>query len=195
MMNKLLFGVNSTTAFDYAEANPYTPSTNNTIKDYPIDLFNQSWLSETIKKISFPQSRILPTSLFEIDVTTEQPLIIIGKLETYDKKEPSGWSEGYMLDSKQTDEIISYVEKREHLKDIIISARNEILRYFPNDKLMITVFHDPEEKQERNELVIHIISSLDPETALQLLDDFDENWWLDKSQGIEDELCIHLVTL
>jgi hypothetical protein len=195
-MNVSLFRVNSATAFDYAEDKSGTPATNDTIKDYPIDYFYQSLLSDAMKGYYVPRIQILPTSLFDVEVTTVQPIIlIVGKPETYDKRATGDWTEGYTLDALQKDQIIEFVEKREHLKSVIQSARNEILHYFPEGKLKINMFQDPEENQMKMELVIHIITSLAPEMALKLLDDFDDNWWLDKSQGIEDELCIHLVTL
>lgn len=195
-MNASIFRVISATAFDYAEDKSGTPATNDTIKDYPIDFFYQSLLSDTMKRGSFPRIQILSTALFDVEVATVQPIIlIVGKPETYDKRSTGDWTEGYTLDTAQADKIIEFVEKREHLKAVILSARNEILHYFPKVKLKINIFQDPEEKQGKMELVIHIVTSLAPEMAVKLLDDFDNNWWLDKSQGIEDELCIHLVTL
>jgi len=195
-MNASIFRVNSATTYDYAEDKSSTPATNDTIKDYPIDFFYQSLLSGAIKRASIPNIQILSTALFDVEVTTVQPIILIlGKPETYDKRATGNWKEGYTLDTAQTDKIIEFVEKREHLKAVILNARNEILHYFPEDKLKINIFQDPEEKQGNMELVIHIVTSLAPEIALKLLDDFDNNWWLDNSRGIEDELCIHLVTL
>ncbi|HHO75282.1 MAG TPA: hypothetical protein ENN05_02500 [Deltaproteobacteria bacterium] len=196
-MKTSIFRVSSLTTFDYTGDLPFcSPVTNNTIKEYPFDFFDQCWFSDAMKTISDPRIQILPTQFFEVEVTSDQPFIaIVGKSETYDKSTIGAWAEGYILDPAQTDKIIEFVEKRKQLKTVIKSARNEILRYFPKDTLKINIFQDPEEKQGKMELVIYIVTTLDSEMALRLLDDFDDNWWLDKSQGIEDELCIHLLTI
>jgi len=191
-MNELILKTGSTATPDYYGIADCSSATN-VIEYQNMDFFNQCWLSYSIKKTTGYTARVFPSQFFDVDVMSDYPIVIITpNQETHDKPTFLEWTAGYII---KTDKVKDFVEKRTYLKDIIIRARNEIHKYFPEETLAIDVFSDPEEEHSRDELVIHIITERDPGVALKALDRFDENWWLDASLGIEDVLCVHLVAI
>jgi hypothetical protein len=85
-----------------------------------------------------------------------------------------------------------FLQNHSNLIDIILEAHPQLRKYFPTEKLRLKLFSNPESSQWEK-LVLSICAS--PESvdeALNQLEKFDENWWIDASSGVAVNLCINL---
>lgn len=89
-------------------------------------------------------------------------------------------------------DVNRFLQNHANLIDVILEAYPQIRKYFPIEKLRLKLFFDPESPQWEK-LVLSIFAN--PESvdeALNKLEEFDENWWIDASSGVAVNLCIHL---
>jgi hypothetical protein len=85
-----------------------------------------------------------------------------------------------------------FLQKYPNLIDVILEAYPQIRKYFPTEKLRLKLFTDPESPQWEKLLLSIFASPESVDEALNQLDEFDENWWIDASSGVAVNLCIHL---
>lgn len=93
---------------------------------------------------------------------------------------------------ENTLDVKRFLQNHSNLIDVILEAYLQIRKYFPAEKLRLKLFSDPESPQWEK-LVLSIFAN--PESvdeALNQLEEFDENWWIDASSGVAVNLCIHL---
>lgn len=88
-------------------------------------------------------------------------------------------------------EALAFIENNKYLIPILVSANQKLLEYFPHDKLNLDLVNDPEENSDS--LFLSVESSLKPELALERLQNFDQDWWLDEVSKTNDKLCIDVV--
>ncbi len=88
-------------------------------------------------------------------------------------------------------EIYEFLSDNVYLIPQVVEAHKKIKEYFPSSDLVLEVVTDPEAPDEK-ELVIFIHTNLTPDEALDRLEMFDRNWWLDASLDTEGKLCIHV---
>jgi len=75
---------------------------------------------------------------------------------------------------------------------MVLEAYSKIADYFgPYPQISLEVVTDPE-VADGHELVAFILTNLPPHEALNRLERFDEDWWLEASHKAEGNLCIHL---
>lgn len=89
-------------------------------------------------------------------------------------------------------DVNRFLQNHANLIDVILEAYLQIRKYFPAEKLRLKLFSDPESPQWEK-LVLSIFTN--PESvdeALNQLEEFDENWWIDASSGVAVNLCINL---
>ncbi len=85
-------------------------------------------------------------------------------------------------------EVAAYLKKHRFLIPILTEAYPVIQRYFgPDAPVRIEVSTDPEEGYQ--ELVAWIQTHLPPEKAVDALDRFDWEWWLNVSLDAKGKLC------
>ncbi|MBD2388103.1 hypothetical protein [Cylindrospermum sp. FACHB-282] len=85
-----------------------------------------------------------------------------------------------------------FLHKHSTLIDVLLEAHPQIRKYFPLEKLRLKLYVDPESPQWEK-LVLSICAT--PESvdeALNKLDEFDQEWWIDASLGVAVNLCINL---
>ncbi len=93
---------------------------------------------------------------------------------------------------ENTVDVNRFLQNNSNLIDVILEAHLQIRKYFPTEKLRLKLFTDPESSQWEK-LVLSVFAN--PESvdeALNKLEEFDENWWIDASSGVAVNLCIHL---
>ena len=90
-------------------------------------------------------------------------------------------------------EISDYIVINTEVVDILEEAFVFLKRYFGNKfkKLTLRLVHDPEIINEKY-LVVDISTKLSPLEALKKLDNFDENWWLDKVEEFDNNLIFNI---
>ena len=89
-------------------------------------------------------------------------------------------------------EVSRFLEDNPFLIQLLLEAYGQIGRHFrPYPQVFLETVTDPETPDDR-ELFALICTSLTPEEALDVLDRFDRDWWLDKSHTAQGNLCIDI---
>ncbi len=84
-------------------------------------------------------------------------------------------------------DVERFLRTHKYLIEILFEAGEQIRRIFGEVvNLSLELHHDPEEDFEG--LFIIIKTNLSPEESLDLLDKFDEEWWLDVDASISKKL-------
>jgi hypothetical protein len=79
--------------------------------------------------------------------------------------------------------IMRFLEVNPHASDLLMAIPSAIRPYFPDDKLMLSVFSDPDDQQKYPQLEVAVRTQQEPREALQNLDNFDLDWWLDELEA------------
>lgn len=87
--------------------------------------------------------------------------------------------------------VTEFLESYPFLISLLLEAYDTIRNYFPDAQVFLEVIAD-QEAVNYKELVIFIATDLKPDEALDRLDQFDENWWLDASDRARGKLSIHV---
>ena len=96
-------------------------------------------------------------------------------------------------DLRNQEEILEYLNNHIFLVPFLLEIYGKILEYFPYPKITLRVITDSEEDDDGiTQLEIFIYTNLDPDEAVDRLDEFDEGWWLDASLRANGKLSIHL---
>jgi len=91
---------------------------------------------------------------------------------------------------REPKEVSRFLEDNPFLILLLLEAYGQIERYFgPYPQVFLEVVTDPEAPDDR-ELFALIHTSLTPDEALDGLDRFDRDWWLDASHTAQGKLCI-----
>jgi GTPase SAR1 family protein len=96
-----------------------------------------------------------------------------------------------MYDFRKSIEISRFLEANPFLMPLLEEAYAHIRKYFPSSQLILEVVADPEALDEE-QLVIFIVVKHDPDEASEVLNQLDEDWWLDAMERTQDKLCITL---
>ncbi len=89
-------------------------------------------------------------------------------------------------------DVNRFLENHANLMDVILEAYPQIRKYFPTEKLRLKLYIDPESSEWEYLIISICVSSESVDEALNQLEEFDENWWIDASSGVAVNLCIHL---
>lgn len=91
---------------------------------------------------------------------------------------------------REPKEVSRFLEDNPFLILLLLEAYGQIERYFePYPQVFLEVVTDPEASDD-HELFALIYTSLTPNEALDRLDRFDRDWWLDASRISQGKLCI-----
>ncbi|MBC7250165.1 MAG: hypothetical protein H5T62_07760 [Anaerolineae bacterium] len=90
---------------------------------------------------------------------------------------------------KERKEVTSFLEECPFLIPLLLEAHYEIEQHFSPSQVFLEVITDPEETNS-TQLLASIATGLDPDEALDRLERFDEEWWLDALAGARGKLCI-----
>jgi hypothetical protein len=125
-------------------------------------------------------SRLLESTFFDISVNEQsnKPQIEAHQLEQF-----------YIFREKA--EIVQFLEAKKFLLPLLEDTYTTIRSYFPASDLLLEVVIDPEIANER-QLVIFIAIKENAEEASEVLDKFDEDWWMDNMDRAQGSLCITL---
>lgn len=86
-------------------------------------------------------------------------------------------------------EIVRFLERYPFLISLLTEAYSNIMKYFPNPSVFLTVSTDPEEFGA-DQLVAFIATNMGPDEASDALSSFDKKWWLNALRWAQGKLCI-----
>lgn len=94
----------------------------------------------------------------------------------------------YIIDNYS--EVTTFLNKHYSLIETLMEIPLQIERIFGKNikELLLVLDRDPEEDFEG--LTILVMTDRSPETSLDLLDKFDEEWWLDLDAEIRNKLTV-----
>jgi dTDP-4-amino-4,6-dideoxygalactose transaminase len=79
-------------------------------------------------------------------------------------------------------EIREFLKNNRYLISLVSEAYQELQRFFPRSPVSMKI--------HQNEMVVAVKTSLSPEDADEMLDNFDEEWWIEASARSNARLCI-----
>lgn len=89
-------------------------------------------------------------------------------------------------------DVIGFLRKRPKLLNVLLNLESEIRKYFPLEKLRLTVSSDVEVTHWKVLLLSIIIAPDLVEDAFMKLNKFTDEWWAGASLGIATDLCINV---
>lgn len=92
---------------------------------------------------------------------------------------------------QEKDKIVNFLCNNFELVFILNEANKQIRKYFLNEVLALKLLQFPGDECWE-QLAIKIRTNLSPKEAGNKLEQFENEWWLDNSHGINDQLLINL---
>ena len=96
-----------------------------------------------------------------------------------------------LYDVVQPLKVAQFMTNNPSAVPLLVEARQQIQRHFGSCAVTLDVATDPDGDDDPR-LVVGIRVSLDPKLALETLDKFDLDWWLDASLRGGGKVCIAL---
>lgn len=89
--------------------------------------------------------------------------------------------------------VLHFVEAHPELNTLLLEAASALDRYFgPGQRATLEIILDPE-TENAPELVAHVKTSLSVPEALDRLDQFDQEWFLDRVRSVKGLFNVNLV--
>ena len=90
---------------------------------------------------------------------------------------------------REREEVLWFLERYPFLVPLLLEAYYEIEKYFPHSQVFLEVVTDPEAIDDY-QLIAFIATNFGPDEAVDRLEQFDEDWWLDALNRAQGKLCI-----
>ncbi len=88
------------------------------------------------------------------------------------------------------DKIKRFLWAHQYLIDTCFKAYKEIRRVFGENTLDVSLEFDKDPEEDFEGLSIIVRTNLNPELSLELLEKFDEEWWLDLNNKIRNVMTV-----
>lgn len=85
-------------------------------------------------------------------------------------------------------EILEFLEINDFLIPVLLEAPDKICHYFPDAELFLELVTDPEAVDDAM-LELAICMNLNPDEAVDKLNQFKDDWWLNLSDKIRQPFC------
>ncbi|RCV65462.1 hypothetical protein C5S53_03630 [Methanophagales archaeon] len=126
------------------------------------------------------------TNFRKMSELLEKKFIDIGRLD----RDLTSLSRLYNI--RRESEVFKFLDDKPSIISLVLEAHERIRDYFGSStELVLEVITDPEATEDY-ELVIFVRTSLSPDDAFSMLEQLDEEWWLDASSDMSEKLCIHM---
>lgn len=89
---------------------------------------------------------------------------------------------------RERTEVLAFLNKYPFLVPVLLEAPAKIEQYFPNSQLFLEVVPDAE-IAEWVLLVLSILMNLDPNDAVNRLNQMDMNWWVHTPYEVRKNVC------
>ncbi len=106
------------------------------------------------------------------------PMPLIGREE---KDHFAALYQLYKIDAASL--VISFIREHPYLIEILFEAHRQIKRVFQEHVVEVCLEYDRDPEEDFEGLFVIVNTNLSPEQSLDLLDKFDEEWFLDNVSG------------
>ena len=93
----------------------------------------------------------------------------------------------------ESDSVYRFLDTHLELSDLLLEAAEQIQAYFPDSQRYLEVDIDPETTEVK--LLLSIEPQFDFDEAVNRLEQFEQDWWLDNFNRAESRLTIILAYL
>ncbi len=112
----------------------------------------------------------------------------LGSTEAHEQR-PQEIEQVYELRDKNR--VSQFILERPFVRRLLLEAKRKLEVHFGKHvRVVLEVLIDPEDHPAQPVLYACVQTPLSAEEASRLLDQFDEDWWLDASENADGELCI-----
>ena len=87
--------------------------------------------------------------------------------------------------------VVRFINRNKFLYDVLREIEAAIRKYFPCEILRLDIYGDPEGEM-KDELAIFILTSDEPHIALDKLDKFDSEYWIEKVDQYEKFVTVNV---
>ncbi|MGG1553543.1 hypothetical protein [Paenibacillus ferrarius] len=89
--------------------------------------------------------------------------------------------------------VIQFLKEHYYLVEIIYAAIDRVYHYFPSESTFceIDIISD-EGLESSKKLFLYLKTTLEPEDAMEFLDNFDDQWWIDMVPETNCKMIIDL---
>ena len=91
---------------------------------------------------------------------------------------------------RNPEEVSEFLEEHGYLIDVLSDLRGKLRDYF-DEQVALELTTEPDDAYAR-ELFARIMTRMPPSQALELLDKFDDDWWLDAASRARGDLNVTL---
>ncbi len=90
--------------------------------------------------------------------------------------------------------VLGFLEDHAYLVPVLVEASEHLRVHFDGASLVLRTVTDPEEEnvEDATELVLSVVTPLEPADALSKLAAFEDAWWLGVVPQAQGKLCIDL---
>ena len=92
---------------------------------------------------------------------------------------------------KDHEGVYEFLAQNQKLLELLRSVGVKLHDYFPGSPLRLELIHDPE-IENFSQLVVRVITELPVDDAMDRLDRFDYEWWLEHLCEAENKICVNL---
>ena len=163
---------------------PLLPGLRRIEEQAKLDVYSQIFQGNTVLQVGRQPRLYLAPQNFEVVFirSMNNILFLLGKeVEQFE-------IENFSTEDKS--EISVFLENYPYLFNLVMEAKSEIAKYFPDAELILEVLTDPESDEESAELVLSILTDLEVRESITRLDEFDRNWWDKNIRRAKGNLCI-----
>lgn len=90
---------------------------------------------------------------------------------------------------RERTETLEFINKYPFLVPVLLEAPKRIYQYFPDSQLFLEAIPDPE-MVNYVQLVLSILITLEPEDAVDRLNQLDREWWHSVPHEVWQHLCV-----
>jgi hypothetical protein len=131
--------------------------------------FKQGWWLNAVKQAEGKLS-IMVTSPFEEELALLEQKYIV----------------------KDKTEIRQFLRDHPYLVQLLLDTHREIKAYFPNSEVFLDMSIEPEEADDKENLIGSIATDLPSDEALETLEKFYDNWWWQASKKADGRVAFGL---
>ena len=92
---------------------------------------------------------------------------------------------------RNQEDISLFIDNHHDLTSLLLNTSEKVLEFFPDHKLSLELIQDYDFDSEPH-IALIIETPLSADEALEKLDNFDENWWIDAKFSSKEKVCIAL---
>lgn len=148
---------------------------------------NTQYSFRKIKTIIAATSLALSVSFVEIsDVEQLQP---IGEIVEYGELD---FVVPQQIDVKISDEAKKYLTENRDVAQIVSDIEEKVPLFFAAKTLLVDLIFSPDENYSQIEISVICNDPID--VALEMLDQFDDSWWLDFDKPRKEDIIVDVVS-